>query len=174
MKTILLFCSFILCANIFSQSLVSDKKSVASKKTISTGTNPLYKNFTKTVQVQSQLSIQDDSIADYDLFFTATDLSATDNANSSSNACLLKDENGTMFSGALTESPGYSSGNSAQSYTCKFSKIDFLKIVALKISEIKITAAGKETVLPIDKKSRSVISNQAKTMLNRFRANNTD
>ena len=174
MKTVLLFCSFIICANIYSQSLVSNTKALGNTKTISSGTNPLYKNFTKTVQVQSQLSIQNDSITDYDLNFTTTDLSATDNANASSNACLLQEENGTMLSGALSESSGFSATNSAQSYTCKFSKDNFLKIVELKISEIKITTEGKEILLPVDKKSHSVISSQAKIMLNRFRANKTD
>jgi hypothetical protein len=167
MKTILLICSFIICANIYSQSILSDTKDVASNtRMLATGTNPLHKSFAKTVQVQSQVTIQDESITSYDLNFTAPDVQTTDNTNSSSNTCLLKDESGNIISGILN----MSSSADQSSYTCKFSKDDFYKIVALKITDVQIiTANGKGNLFSVDKNLQYIIAKQAKALLNRFK-----
>lgn len=168
MKIILFFCSLTIGANIYAQSILSDVKDVASNtRTLITGTNPLHKSFTKTIQVQSQLSIQDESITSYDLNFTAPDMPATDNTDSSANTCQLKDENGNIISGMLNNvlSPA-----GEQSYTCKFSKDDFYKIVALKITDVRIiTANGKSGLFPVDKNLQDIIAKQAKVLLDRFK-----
>lgn len=175
MKTILLLCSFTISANLFCQSILSDKKNASSNtRKITTGTNPIYKaNIAKTVQVQSQLNIQTDSIMSYELNFTAPDLLTINNTNSFSNTCLLTAENGTIFNGVLdSEASEFSLINSQQFYTCKFSKDDFYKIIALKITDIKIiTAAGKEELFSVDEKLQDIISKQAKAMLTRFKTN---
>ena len=168
MKTILLFCLLTIGANIYGQSILSDVQDIAfNTRTLLTGTNPLHKSFTKTIQVQSQLTIQDESVTSYDLNFTAPDMPATDVTNSSANACLLKDENGTIISGILNKT----SSADQPLYTCKFSKDDFYKIVALKITDVQIiTANGKSRLFSIDKNLQDMISKQAKALLNRFKS----
>ncbi len=168
MKTILLFCSLTIGANIYSQSILSDVKDVASnKRTLLTGTNPLHKSFSKTVQVQSQLNLEDNSITSYQLIFTAPEMPEADNKNSSSNTCVLKDENGTVISGILSSA---SSVTDQSSYACKFSKDDFYKIIALKITDVGIiSASGKSELFSVDKNLQDIIAKQARALLDRFK-----
>jgi hypothetical protein len=141
--------------------------STNTRKIIS-GTNPLHKSFAKTVQVQSQLNIEDSSITSYELNFMAPDLQETDAENASPNTCLLEDENGPVVSGELNSSREASSTNQ-QSYACKFSRDNFYKIVALKITDIRIIMAdGKAGSFSIDKNLRDTIAKQAKAILARF------
>ena len=163
MKIILLVCSLAMSANVFSQKILSDTRdATTSMRTITTGTNPLYKNsFSKTVDVQSQLNVQNDSITSYDLDLISEE--ATGNAPAVT-ACSLEAENGTVITGTSAET-----GN-PKSFRFRFSKEDFYKMIALKIKQIKITTAeGREELIKINENVQSTIANQAKVMLVRLR-----
>lgn len=169
MKILLLFCSLTIHVSIYSQSLLSDKKDVATNtRTLTSGTNPLHKaRLTSTLQVQSQLDIQNDSIVSYKLNFFAPGLpKLTDTDESLTNACLLKDENGTVYNGVFTNE----STNSQKTYTCTFSKDDFFKVITLKVSEINITTGdGKAGLLKVDKKLQDNIAQQGAKLLNKLK-----
>jgi hypothetical protein len=159
MKTILLLGLLATSVNAFSQSILSDTKDATTNmRTITTGTNPLHKSsFSKTVDVQSQLRIQNDSITSYDLNFTVPDTSA---ANFTAGTCSLETQNGT----AVT-------GSSVAPNRFRFSKEDFYKLVSSKITQIKITAAdGKEEIIKLSENMQDILSKQAKAMLERLRA----
>src|SRR5438067_616890 len=121
----LLFCPFI----TRGQSILDDKKDpFTNVRTITTGINPLYKvAFTPILQVQSQIEVQNDSIITYRLNFVTPGLTMViNNKDSVVNACYLKDENGSIYTGALkAEVAGVVVDRSYQGYTCILTKDDF-------------------------------------------------
>jgi hypothetical protein len=162
MKTILLVYLLAISVNVFSQSILSDKRDVATNmRTITTGTNPLHKSsFSKTVEVQSQLRVQNDSITSYDLNLTAPDTSAE---NFTASTCSLETEDGTVVT-----------GSSIAVNKFRFSKEDFYKLISNKITQIKITTNnGKEKIIKVSENMQDILSKQAKAMLLRLRANNS-
>jgi len=162
MKTILLFCLLATSVNVFSQSILSDKMDAATNmRTITTGSNPLHKSsFSKTVEVQSELRVQNDSIASYDLNFTIPDTSA----NFTASTCSLETENGTVVTGLSVAANKF-----------RFSKEDFYKLISSKITQIKITTAdGKEKLIKLKENMQDILSKQAKVMLVTLRANNSN
>lgn len=163
MKTILLVCSLAISATVSSQSILSDKMDAATNmRTITTGSNPLHKNsFSKTVDVQSQLRVQNDSITSYDLNLTVPDTSA---ASFTATTCSLETENGTVLT-----------GSSIAANRFRFSKEDFYKLISNKITQIKITATnGKQEIIKLSENMQDVLSRQAKAMLERLRANTSN
>ena len=162
MKTILLFCLLAPCTNVFSQSILSDTRDAANMRTITSGSNPLHKSsFSKTMQVQSELRIQNDSITSYDLNFTTPDTSAV---NFTASTCSLETENGTVVT-----------GSSVGTNKFRFSKEDFYKLVSSKITQIKITTAdGKEKLIKLRENMQDILSKQAKAMLLKLKANNSN
>lgn len=163
MKTVLLFGLLATSLNVFGQSILSDRMDVATNmRTITTGSNPLYKNsFSKTVDVQSQLRVQNDSITSYDLNLTIPDTSA---AGFTATTCSLETESGMVLA-----------GSSVAARRFRFSKEDFYKLISNKITQIKITAAdGKGQVIKLSENMQDVLSKQAKAMLERLRANTSN
>ena len=158
MKTILLFCLLAPCTNVFSQSILSDTRDAANMRTITSGSNPLHKSsFSKTMDVQSQLNIQNDSITSYDLNFTGSETPALNSVST----CSLQTENGTVLTGALVANK------------FRFSKEDFYTLITSKITQIKITATnGREQTIQISEDLQDILSKQAEALLERMRANN--
>ena len=159
MKTLLLLCLCVVTTNLFSQTIASDKTNASTGiRSITTGTNPLYKGVTNTIQVKSEVDVQDDSVIAYKLNFIIPVLPVQISDNDlPPNTCLLIDADQGTYHGTLSTSP--------QTYTCAFPQDDFSKLSTVKIINIKIiTANGKGGSIPVNISMQSAISNQAKAI----------
>jgi len=157
--------------NTYAQKIFSDTKDpFTNVRTISSTLDPLYKvGFTSILQVQTSITILNDSISSYTLSFLVPGVSyQTDKVDSSlKNICLLKDETGNIYTGNVISSVSTNVLETPYDlYGCVFKDEDFAKLILAKVSDIKITTTfGKGGLFQIDKKRQDVIGKQIKVIL---------
>lgn len=175
MKKIIIFLLLLIAGNTFGQKIFSDTKDPFTNiRTVSTTLDPLYRvGFTNILQVQTSITIQNDSITSCNFAFIVPGLSyETEKIDSSlKDICLLKDESGNIYTGKVTMSVSTTVlGSLYNSYACVFTKDDFSKLMNAKISDVKITTVrGKGGLFPIDKNRQDNIAKQIKAVLKSFK-----
>ena len=175
MKNIIAFILLLNIANTFGQKIFTDTKDPFTNiRTVSTTLDPLYRvGFTNILQVQTSVTIQNDSITscNFALIVPAVSYQIEKIDSSFKDVCLFKDESGNIYLGKVTSSVSTAVlGSTYNLFTCVFTKEDFLKLMNAKITDIKITTTGgKGGLFPIDKKRQDNIANQIKTLLKFFK-----
>ena len=174
MKNIIAFVFLLNSTTTFGQKIFTDSKDpFTNARTISTTLEPLYRvGFTNILQVQTSVTIQNDSITSYNFTFIvpATSYQIEKIDSSLKDLCLIKDQSGNIYTGKVTSSVSAAVlGSMYNSFACIITKEDFLKLRDVKLTDIKITTTGGNGGLfPIDKKRQDNIANQIKVLLKRL------